>query len=220
MAISSDAKGKAVERAPPPPPPPVVVTTKATKIGNITTKATKIRTTKATKIRNIRGKKGLAIIDIVLRLGAGSAALAASYIAGNTEQILPFFTQFFQFHAQYNDLPTFTFFVAANAVAVGYIAISLPFSIVCIVRPHAIGPRLLLVFLDTVMVALVMSAAGASTAILYLAHNGNLNSNWLAICMQYTDFCQALSGALVASFVAAVFFMLLVVNSTFALKRK
>lgn len=70
------------------------------------------------------------------------------------------------------------------------------------------------------MFALVMSAAGASSAIVYLAHNGNLNSNWLAICVQYTDFCQALSGALVASFVAAVFFMLLVVNSTFALKRK
>lgn len=91
VAISRDAKGKAVEGAPPPPPPPVVVTTKAT------------------KIRNIRGKKGLAIIDIVLRLGAGSAALAAAYISGNTEQILPFFTQFFQFHAQYNDLPTFTY---------------------------------------------------------------------------------------------------------------
>lgn len=67
-------------------------------------------TAKATKIGTMRGgwKKGLAIIDIVLRLGAGSAAVAAAYTAGNTEQILPFFTQFFQFHAEYNDLPTFT----------------------------------------------------------------------------------------------------------------
>lgn len=70
-----------------------------------------------------------------------------------------------------------------------------------------------------VMFALLISAAGASSAIVYLAHNGNLDSNWLAICMQYSDFCQTLSGAVVASFVAAVFFMMLVVNSTFALKK-
>ncbi|KAM1394097.1 hypothetical protein ACFX1Q_030004 [Malus domestica] len=196
------AKGKAAEGAPPP--------------------AAAAVTAKVTKIRTMGGgwKKGLAIIDIVLRLGAGSAAVAAAYTAGNTEQILPFFTQFFQFHAQYNDLPTFTFFVVANAVAVGYIGFSLPFSIICVIRPHAMGPRLLLVILDTVMVALIIAADGASSAIVYLAHNGNVNANWLAICRQYNDFCQALSGALVSSFVAAVFFMFLVVNSTFALKRK
>ncbi|KAM3010930.1 hypothetical protein FF2_029693 [Malus domestica] len=127
------AKGKAAEGAPPPA------------AAAVTAKVTKIRT------KGGGWKKGLAIIDIVLRLGAGSAAVAAAYTAGNTEQILPFFTQFFQFHAQYNDLPTFTFFVVANAVAVGYIGFSLPFSIICVIRPHAIGPRLLLVILDTVI---------------------------------------------------------------------
>lgn len=70
-----------------------------------------------------------------------------------------------------------------------------------------------------VMIALLIAAAGASSAIVYLAHNGNLDSNWLAICMQYSNFCQTLSGAVVASFIGAVFFMLLVVNSTFALKK-
>ncbi|XP_048434592.1 casparian strip membrane protein 5-like [Pyrus x bretschneideri] len=95
VAISTDekanygAEGKTAEVA----PPPAVVTTKAT------------------KIQNMGGgwRKGLAIIDFVLQLGAGSAALAAAYITGNTEQILPFFTQFFQFHAQDNDLPTLTY---------------------------------------------------------------------------------------------------------------
>lgn len=83
----AEAKGKAAEGA----PPPVVVTTKT-----------------KTKIR--RGpKKGLAIIDLVLRLGASAAAFAAAYTTGNSDQILPFFTQFLQFHAQYNDLPTFTY---------------------------------------------------------------------------------------------------------------
>lgn len=82
----AEAKGKAAEGA-----PPVVVTTKT-----------------KTKIR--RGpKKGLAIIDLVLRLGASAAAFAAAYTTGNSDQILPFFTQFLQFHAQYTDLPTFTY---------------------------------------------------------------------------------------------------------------
>ncbi|XP_050371001.1 casparian strip membrane protein 2-like [Argentina anserina] len=191
------AKGKAAERA----PSTAVVATKS-----------KLQTRRGTK-------RGLAIVDLVMRLGASAAAFAAAYTTGNAEQILPFFTQFLQFHAQYNDLPTFTYFIVANAIAVGYIGFSMPFSIVCIIRPRATGPRLLLVIFDTVMIALLISDAGASTAIVYLLHNGNSDSNWLAICSQYSDFCQTLSGAVVASFVAAAFFFLLVVNSTFALKK-
>lgn len=53
-------------------------------------------------------RKGVAIFDLVLRLAAIATALAATAIMGTTEQVLPFFTQFFQFHAEYNDLPTFT----------------------------------------------------------------------------------------------------------------
>jgi hypothetical protein len=42
------------------------------------------------------------------------------------------------------------FFVIANAIASGYLVLSLPFSIVCIVRPHLVGPRLFLIIVDTV----------------------------------------------------------------------
>lgn len=54
-------------------------------------------------------KKGVAIFDFVLRLPAIVAALAATAIMATTDQTLPFFTQFFQFQAQYNDLPAFTY---------------------------------------------------------------------------------------------------------------
>lgn len=69
------------------------------------------------------------------------------------------------------------------------------------------------------MTALTIAAAGATTAIMYLAHNGSTDANWLAMCQQYTDFCQQVTGAVVASFVAAVFLILLVAVSAFALKR-
>ncbi|XP_057473246.1 casparian strip membrane protein 3-like [Actinidia eriantha] len=163
-------------------------------------------------------KRGVAIFDFILRLCGITAALAATTTMGTTDQTLPFFTQFFQFQASYDDLPAFSFFVVGNAIASGYLVLSLPFSIVGIVRPQAVGVRLLLLIFDTVMVALTMASAAAAAAIVYLAHNGNSNTNWVAICQQFNDFCQRVSGAVVASFIAAVIFMFLVVFSAVALR--
>ncbi|KAL4182579.1 hypothetical protein AMTRI_Chr11g150810 [Amborella trichopoda] len=165
-------------------------------------------------------RRGLAVFDFVLRLFAIGAALAATTTMGTTDQTLPFFTQFFQFQASYNDLPAFTFFVVANAIASGYLVLSLPLSIVAIVRPKAVAPRFTLLIFDTIMVALTTAAAGAAAAIVYLAHKGNTSANWIAICQQFDNFCQRISGAVVASFVAAVLFMFLVLLSAAALRRR
>ncbi|XP_074369282.1 casparian strip membrane protein 1-like [Apium graveolens] len=162
-------------------------------------------------------KRGIAIFDLVLRLGALISALSATITMGTTDQTLPFFTQFLQFQASYDDLPAFTFFVIGNAVVSAYLVLSVPFSIVCIMRPHAARPRLFLIICDTVMVALTTAAAAAATSIVYLAHNGNLNANWLPICQQFNDFCQRVSGAVVASFIAALFLTFMIVFSGFAL---
>ncbi|KAK4789425.1 hypothetical protein SAY86_016729 [Trapa natans] len=51
-------------------------------------------------------KKGVAIFDFIIRLCAMVAALAAAAAMGTSDQTLPFFTQFFQFQASYDDLPT------------------------------------------------------------------------------------------------------------------
>ncbi|KAL3532124.1 hypothetical protein ACH5RR_005645 [Cinchona calisaya] len=164
-------------------------------------------------------KKGIAIFDLILRISAAAAALAATATMGTTEQTLPFFTQFFQFQASYDDLPTFTFFVIAMALVSGYLVLSIPFSIVCIARPHALAPRLLLIIFDTLAVTLATSAAGASTAIVYLAHEGNSGANWLAVCQQFTDFCQKTSTAVVAGFSTVVLLIFLVVLSACALRK-
>ncbi|OWM73634.1 casparian strip membrane protein 3-like [Punica granatum] len=164
-------------------------------------------------------KKGIAIFDFILRLCAIGASLAAGTTMGTTDQTLPFFTQFFQFQASYDDLPSFTFFVIANAAAGAYLILSLPFSIVCVIQPHSTAPRLLLLIFDAVMMAIMTAAASSAAAIVYLAHNGNTNANWLAICQQFNDFCQRVSGAVVASFAAALILLFIVVLSAFALKR-
>ncbi|KAJ6756088.1 NITRATE FORMATE IRON DEHYDROGENASE [Salix purpurea] len=164
-------------------------------------------------------KKGVAIFDFILRLAAIVTALAAAASMGTSDETLPFFTQFFQFQASYDDLPTFQFFVIAMAIVAGYLVLSLPFSIVAIVRPHAAGPRLLLLILDTVALTLNTAAGAAAAAIVYLAHNGNASANWLAICQQFGDFCQKVSGSVVASFITVVILVFLVVLSALALGR-
>lgn len=70
-----------------------------------------------------------------------------------------------------------------------------------------------------VALTLATSAAAAATAIVYLAHNGNSSSNWLAICNQFGDFCKTVSGAVVASFVTVVTFMFLILLSALALRK-
>ncbi|KAK7272237.1 hypothetical protein RJT34_28715 [Clitoria ternatea] len=196
---SINGKGKGTAEAV--PPPAAVVSTKATPLP--------------------RGgwKKGIAILDFILRLGAIGSALGAAALMGNTEQILPFFTQFLQFHAQWDDFPMFKFFVVANGAVSGFLVLSLPFSIVCIVRPHAAGPRIVLVILDIVLMALAVAAASSAAAVVYLAHNGSQDANWIAICQQFSDFCQATSEAVVISFGAVIFLICLIVLSSVALKR-
>ncbi|TMX00929.1 hypothetical protein EJD97_025623 [Solanum chilense] len=164
-------------------------------------------------------KRGIAIFDLILRIAAFASALGATVAMATTEETLPFFTQFFQFEASYDDLPAFSFFVVGMGIVVAYLVLSVPFSIVCIVRSHAVVPRLLLIIFDTVIIALATGAAGSSAAIVYLAHNGNQDANWLAICQQFGDFCQRASGAVVAAFVTVVLLILMVVISASALRR-
>jgi hypothetical protein len=54
-------------------------------------------------------KRGVAIFDFLLRIGAIVAVLAAASTMGTSDETLPFFTQFFQFQASYDDLPTFQY---------------------------------------------------------------------------------------------------------------
>ncbi|GAU39139.1 hypothetical protein TSUD_23180 [Trifolium subterraneum] len=164
-------------------------------------------------------KKGIAIMDFILRLGAVAAALGAAATMGMSDQTLPFFTQFFQFEASYDSFTTFQFFVISMALVAGYIVLSLPFSIVAIIRPHATGPRLFLIILDTVFLTLATSSGASAAAIVYLAHNGNQDTNWLAICNQFGDFCAQTSGAVVSSFVTVVILVVLIVMSALALGR-
>ncbi|KAJ4960951.1 hypothetical protein NE237_020861 [Protea cynaroides] len=164
--------------------------------------------------------KGISILDFILRIVAVIGTLASAIAMGTTNETLPFFTQFIQFRAQYSDLPTFTFFVIANAIVSAYLILSLVPSIFHIVRSGARTGRIALVFFDSVSLALLTAGASAAAAIVYLAHKGNAKANWFAICQQFNSFCERISGALIGSFVGIVVFILLISMSTVAVSRR
>ncbi|XP_020089774.1 casparian strip membrane protein 3-like [Ananas comosus] len=163
--------------------------------------------------------RGVSILDSVLRLVAIVGTIGSAIAMGTTNETLPFFTQFIRFKAEYNDLPTFTFFVIANSVVCAYLVLSIPLSIVHIIKSSARYTRLVLIFFDAVMLALLTAGASAAAAIVYLAHKGNVRANWLAICQQFNSFCERISGSLIGSFVAVIVLILLIFLSSSALAR-
>ena len=95
-------------------------------------------------------RRCLAVIDFLLRVAAFGATLAAAISTGTADERLSVFTQFFQFHARFDDFAAFTLLVVGNAVAAGYLVLSLPFSAAIVLRPQAIGLRHLLLVCDLV----------------------------------------------------------------------
>ncbi|CAM0913590.1 unnamed protein product [Alopecurus aequalis] len=164
--------------------------------------------------------RGASILDLVLRVVALVGTLASAIAMGTTNQTLPLFMQFARFKARYSDFPSLTFFVVANSVVSTYLILSLPLSIVHIIRRRAKKSRLILIFFDAAMLALVTAAASAAAAIVYLAQKGNARANWFAICQQFDSFCERTSGSLIGSFAAMLLLILLILISAIALSRR
>ncbi|KAJ9147595.1 hypothetical protein P3X46_029739 [Hevea brasiliensis] len=137
-----------------------------------------------------------------------------------TDETLTFSTQFVRFRAEYDDLPTFTFFMVANVIVSGYLLLSLPLSFFNIVRSRAKNSRIILIIFDAAMMAFLTAGAAAAAAIVYLAHKGNARANWFAICQQFNSFCERISGSLIGSFVGIAAFILLILLSAVALSRR
>jgi len=66
---------------------------------------------------------------------------------------------------------------------------------------------------------LITASAAAATSIVYIAHNGNTGANWFAICQQYNNFCERISGSLVGSYIAVALFAILIILSVVAISR-
>ncbi|KAL6528946.1 hypothetical protein OROMI_028832 [Orobanche minor] len=141
-------------------------------------------------------KKGIAIMDFILRLGAIAAALGAAATMRMSDQTLTFFTQFFQFEASYD---SFTAFHCHHSPSCNWTKAFLRHS------------------RHSVFLTLPTASAASAAAIVYLAHNGNQDTNCLAICNQFGDFCAQTSEAVVSSFITMVVLVMLIVMSALAI---
>ncbi|KAL6857068.1 hypothetical protein ACP4OV_018450 [Aristida adscensionis] len=168
-------------------------------------------------------RRCLAVVDLLLRVAAVGPTLAAAVATGTADERLSVFTEFFQFHARFDDFRAFTFLVAANAVAAGYLVLSLPLACAGVLRPGGAagaGVRLLLLACDTAVMALLVAAGAAAAAVVYVAHWGSRRAGWAPICMQFHGFCQRTSGAVVATFLAVLVFLALILMAAAAIRRR
>ncbi|XP_028761957.1 casparian strip membrane protein 1-like [Neltuma alba] len=164
-------------------------------------------------------KRGLSVMDLVLRIIAIAATFGSAVAMATSHERLPFITQFVHFRAEFDDLPSFLFFVLGNAIVCGYLVLSIVLSIFHIARTTAVKSRILLLFLDAVAMGFLTSAAAAATAIVEVAHHGNPNTNWFPICQQYNSFCERVSGTLIGSFIAVIVLLILILISAVSISR-
>ncbi|RZS05155.1 hypothetical protein BHM03_00035620 [Ensete ventricosum] len=239
----SDARGKAPAVAPAPaaPPPADAAAAAPPKYRRFPFLLRK------TKAGGGVCKRGAACFDFLLRLCAIAATLVAAIMMGTTDETLPFFTQFFQFHANFADLPALTSVHICPLLLKGHFHDLNRFAWACFLQVLRGGecdrsrlPRPLPPLLPSrngsapsdrtkasalrprhseLLITLTIAAASSATAIVYLAHNGSSKANWVAICLRFDGFCQSISGAVVASFIAVVFFMVLVIMSALVMRK-
>ncbi|KAL4626804.1 hypothetical protein ACB092_05G123500 [Castanea dentata] len=139
------------------------------------------------------------IFTLLLRLLALGATLAATIIMVTSHDSAEVLNLTFQ--AKYSDETTFKYFVIAEAVASGYSLIALFISSKSLLR-H-------LVILDVVITTLLSSSVSAALAIAHVGKKGNSHAGWLPICGQVHKFCNQVTGALIAAFIAAIIYLVL-----------
>lgn len=147
----------------------------------------------------------------VVRLLAIAATLSAAIVMGFNEQTISIFGVAVE--AKYYYSPAFTFFVVANGVGALYGLLSLTFCFCCKAKASKFHGSKLLFFFDFVMTLLVISGASAATAIAYVGKKGNSHSGWVPICDQFGKFCDHVAGALLASFLGTLMFMIVTIMS-------
>ncbi|GER31631.1 CASP-like protein RCOM_1174750 [Striga asiatica] len=140
----------------------------------------------------------------VLRLIALGATVSAALImvtSRDTAQVLNV-----KFEAKYTNSPTFKYFVLMNAIASVY-------TFIMMFLPLKSSYRHLILVLDLIMTLLLDSSISSCIAIGQVGKKGNSYAGWLPICGQVPKFCDHVTGALIAGFVAAIIYFLILLYS-------
>ncbi|KAL5575420.1 hypothetical protein UlMin_017119 [Ulmus minor] len=144
---------------------------------------------------------------VVLRLLALAATVVAIVLMVTSHDSSKVFN--LTFKAKYNNTPAFKYFVIAKAIAGGLTFVSL--FLMCF---KSFRSRLV-IFLDVVIALVLCSGISAALAVAEVGKNGNSHAGWLPICGQVPKFCDQVTGSLIAGFVAAILYLLLILYSLY-----
>ncbi|KAL5576754.1 hypothetical protein UlMin_018453 [Ulmus minor] len=144
---------------------------------------------------------------VVLRLLALAATVVAIVLMVTSHDSSKVFN--LTFKAKYNNTPAFKYFVTAKAIAGGLTFVSL--FLMCF---KSFRSRLV-IFLDVFIALVLCSGISAALAVAEVGKNGNSHAGWLPICGQVPKFCDQVTGSLIAGFVAAILYLLLILYSLY-----
>ena len=108
--------------------------------------------------------------------------------------------------------------MVSNAIACLYAAISL--FLVFTSRGESKMLHMMIIILDTLMVALLFSGNGAATAVALVGYKGNHHVQWKEVCSVFGKFCDQAAAAIVVSQLGSLAFLLLVIMSNLSLLHK
>ncbi|KAK2432527.1 CASP protein 1B1 [Trifolium repens] len=144
------------------------------------------------------------ICHLLLRFLAFSATLSAVIVMVSSHERASFFTV--SIEAKYTNSPALKYFVIANSIVTvyGFLVLFLP--------AESLLWRLV-VAMDMVLTMLLISSLSAALAIAQVAKKGNNDAAWLPICGSVPKFCNHITGALIASFIGVIIYMILLLHS-------
>ncbi|KAI3887794.1 hypothetical protein MKX03_018641 [Papaver bracteatum] len=144
------------------------------------------------------------LFHLLLRFLAFGSTLCAAIVMATSHEKATVLN--ISFEAKYSNTPSFKFFFIGNAIGCIY-------SLLVLFIPsggHSLG-RVILA-LDMIVTVLLTSCVSAALAIAYVGKKGNSHAGWLPICGQVTEFCDHVTGALIAGFIGVIIYLLLLLS--------
>ncbi|CAI0468678.1 unnamed protein product [Linum tenue] len=141
-------------------------------------------------------------VTVILRLIALAATVVAVVIMVTSKETAHVLN--LTFTAKFTHTPAFKYYVVAEAIAGVYTIVAL------LLSSRSLLARLILI-LDVVVAMVLTSSISAALAIAQVGKHGNSHAGWLPICGQVPHYCDKLIISLVAGFVAALVYLLLLV---------
>nr|DAD34140.1 TPA_asm: hypothetical protein HUJ06_004780 [Nelumbo nucifera] len=159
------------------------------------------------------GRKIFIAGQVVLRISATAIAVAATCLMATSKQSTDFFG--IPIRAEYSYSPAFVFFLYANGIASVISLVSLFLVFVGHNKGSKTRNYFFLFLLDLIVMALVMGAAAAATAIGYVGVYGNAHTGWMPICDHVGKFCHRVTASFICSYLVLFVYLILIVLSAY-----